>query len=271
MLANRAEADDGAILPEAGGSARVVALATARRVLEGRIARAADDPASAATFDPVRALGGAGEGLRELVVPSTADAGAEAAVAGLARSTTKGIVLRVRDALSERETGRLHARGLAQAGCDPSRVVTVCARNAREALWAMELGLGCPSVGGVVGEIYGNPSVLGFTATRRLALMSERTNTPCLLLRLLSNARSSGARRRWSLASLPSTPDPHDDGAPGAPRWRLDLLRARDRAPGSWIVARNAEGGMEHVPSRDGTELRPYPGARMDPEVRARA
>ena len=185
-----------------------------------------------------------------------------------------GLTVHVADALSEREAGRLHARGLALAAdpharpahgpavsvssgsMSPSSVsvgsvaagalLRVRARDAREVLWTMERALGCSAVSLVVGEVYGAPAALDFTASRRLALAAERHETRCVLVRLGGGARehNTAARRCWRIASLSSAPAPHDDRAPGAPRWRVDLLRARGEAPASWVADRAMLGAL---------------------------
>ncbi len=56
----------------------------------------------------------------------------------------------------------------------------------------------------VIGELWGDPAALDFTATRRLAVASERCGVPCWLVRLGGHANLSGARMRWRIASAPS-------------------------------------------------------------------
>ncbi|MEO1169807.1 MAG: hypothetical protein AAFW97_13950 [Pseudomonadota bacterium] len=118
--------------------------------------------------------------------------------------------------------------------------IHVVARNAKDALWAMEEGLKCPSLAAVIGETYGDPRALDFTATRRLAVAAERHGVPAFLVRIGGHADLSGARRRWRVASRPSRPHPHDPGAPGAPAWSLDLFRARYMRPGQWNAVYDA-------------------------------
>lgn len=143
-------------------------------------------------------------------------------------------LLWVQDRLSGLETGRPHGAGLKRFGVDPDRLVLVCARDAGDVLWTMEEGLKCASLGGVIGEVWGTPRVLDFTASKRLALRADRTGIPVTLLRFCAPEDLSAARRRWRIASLPSAPHPHDPRAPGRPRWRAELFRARDRSPGVW-------------------------------------
>ncbi|MEL6504877.1 MAG: hypothetical protein AAFQ10_10545 [Pseudomonadota bacterium] len=110
-------------------------------------------------------------------------------------------------------------------------------RNARDALWAMEEGVKAGL--DVVGEITGTPKVLDFTATRRLELFSQATGVHCILVRMgpqPDTGGSSGARWRWRMATAKSANNPYNPMAPGQPRWRVDLLRARTCAPGQWVV-----------------------------------
>lgn len=152
-----------------------------------------------------------------------------------------------------REMGRVFAHGLPPALRRP--VLQVAANSAKDVLWAMEEGLKCPSFGAVIGEIHGNPRALDFTASRRLAVASERYGVPAFLLRSAGRPELSGARRRWRIESRPSLPHPHDGKAPGAPAWSLDLFRARDMRPGRWEVSYDrAAHRLDLVPAAgDGT------------------
>lgn len=141
-------------------------------------------------------------------------------------------LLWVQERMAIREGGRVHPGGI---GADD--LLHVEARDARDALWAMEEGLRCPALSAVVGELWGDPAALDFTATRRLAVAAERSGVPCWLVRLGGSANLSGARMRWRIASLPSLPHPLDPKAPGSPAWDADLFRARGFAPGRWSLA----------------------------------
>ena len=90
-----------------------------------------------------------------------------------------------------------------------------------------------------IGEIAGAPSVLNFTATRRLELFARANDVPCYLVRTgaeASLAGPSGARWRWRIDPHPSHPDPCDPKALGLSRWSLELVRARSRPPGRWLI-----------------------------------
>ena len=146
-------------------------------------------------------------------------------------------LLWIQDRMAILEAGRIHP-----AGIGPRPLIHVTARDARDALWAMEEGLRCSGLSAVVGEIWGDPAALDFTATRRLSVAAERRQVPCWLVRLQGTANLSGARMRWRIASMPSLPHALDPKAPGAPAWDAELFRARGFAPGRWGVAHEAGG-----------------------------
>ncbi|MCL6683952.1 ImuA family protein [Sphingomonas alba] len=145
-------------------------------------------------------------------------------------------LLWIQDRMAIRESGRVHPAGL--PGIE---LIHVEARDGRDALWAMEEGLRCFGIGAVIGELYGDPVNLDFTATRRLAVAAERTQVPCWLVRLGGTANLSGARMRWRVGSMPSLPHPFDLKAPGTPAWEAELFRARGHAPGSWGIAHETD------------------------------
>jgi protein ImuA len=144
-------------------------------------------------------------------------------------------LLWVQDRMAILESGRIHPPGL-----PTSRLIHVEARDAKDALWAMEEGLRCSALSCVIGEIWGDPRSLDFTATRRLAVASERSGVAAFLIRLGGHANLSGARMRWRIASAPSLINPLDTRAPGAPAWDAELFRARAMPPGRWTLTHDA-------------------------------
>jgi protein ImuA len=149
----------------------------------------------------------------------------------LAQHARPGPVLWVQERMAILESGRIFPSGLRLAD-----LIHVEARDAKAALWAMEEGLRCPALSLVIGELWGDPAALDFTATRRLAVAAERHGVAACLIRLGGHPDLSGARMRWRVASLPSAPNPLDFKAPGAPRWDAELFRARGRPPGRWSI-----------------------------------
>jgi protein ImuA len=154
----------------------------------------------------------------------------------LAQLDAEKPLLWVQERMAILESGRVHPPGLASRN-----LIHVEARDARDALWAMEEGVRCSSLSAVIGEIWGDPKALDFTATRRLAVASEKSGTPCWLVRLGGTANLSGARMRWRLASAPSMFNPLDARAPGLPTWDAELFRARGMPPGRWSLAHEAD------------------------------
>jgi len=145
-------------------------------------------------------------------------------------------LLWVQDRMAILESGRIHPPGL------PSQnLIHVEARDARDALWAMEEGVRCSALSAVIGELWGDPRALDFTATRRLAVAAERSGVPCWLVRLGGTANLSGARMRWRIASSPSLINPLDGRAAGTPVWDAELFRARGSPPGRWGLAHEAD------------------------------
>jgi protein ImuA len=163
----------------------------------------------------------------------------------LPQTNTENPILWIQERMAILESGRIHPPGL------PSRnLIHVEARDARDALWAMEEGLRCAALSAVIGELWGDPRALDFTATRRLAVAAERSSVPCWLVRLGGNANLSGARMRWRVGSAPSLANPLDPRAPGAPAWDAELFRARGFPPGRWSLVHEA--GAFHLAAAPG-------------------
>jgi protein ImuA len=158
-------------------------------------------------------------------------------------------LLWVQDRMAILESGRVHPPGLPS-----SNLIHVEARDAREALWAMEEGVRCAALSCVIGEIWGDPKALDFTATRRLAVASERSGVACWLVRLGGTANLSGARMRWRIASAPSLLNDLDERAPGAPAWDAELFRARGTPTGQWTISHEA-GALHLVAASGGRAL----------------
>ena len=146
-------------------------------------------------------------------------------------------LLWVQERMAILESGRVHPPGFAF-----SDLIHVETRDAKSALWAMEEGLRCAAIGAVIGEIWGDPAALDFTATRRRAVAAERYGVAAYLVRLGGTANLSGARLRWRVASAPSLMHPLNPRAPGVAAWQAELFRARGAAPGTWRLTDEADG-----------------------------
>lgn len=143
-----------------------------------------------------------------------------------------GPILWVQDRLSRKESGCPYLPGLGLR----RQILNVDLSRPADVLWAMEDGLRCKGMSAVIGEIWGDPPALSFTATKRLAMRSEQGGVPCWLIRRAASPDLSAARNRWRVASLPSSLHPDDPQAPGNPRWRVDLFRSRLSKPGEWVA-----------------------------------
>ena len=184
-----------------------------------------------------------GPTLSELFAASPRDAGWAGFL--LAQTARGKPLLWVQDRMAILESGRIYPPGLRG-----NELIHVEARDAKLALWAMEEGLRCSGLSGVIGELWGDPASLDFTATRRLAVAAERSRVPCWLVRLAGTANLSGARMRWRIASMPSIANPLDPRASGTSAWEAELFRARGRMPGRWDVA--YETGAFHLAAAPG-------------------
>lgn len=141
-------------------------------------------------------------------------------------------ILWVQDHMSQTEAGRPYLPGLMSR----RPVIHITLPRAADVLWAMEEGLRCAALGAVIGEVWGAPPVLDFTATKRLAMRAEAGHLPCWLIRRGAVPDLSAARNRWRVASLPSLAHPHDPQSPGNPRWQVELFRTRAAQPGTWVA-----------------------------------
>ncbi|QIK95085.1 hypothetical protein G7076_00010 [Sphingomonas sp. HDW15A] len=148
----------------------------------------------------------------------------------------------VQERMAILESGRLYPPGL---GTGADQLIHVSSRDAREALWTMEEGLRCGGIGAVIGELYGDPQALDFTATRRLAVAAERHGVAAFLIRLGGHANLSGARFRWRIASAPSLANSLNPRAPGVAVWEAELFRARGHRPAQWTVSHEPGAGTQ--------------------------
>ncbi|MEO1641241.1 MAG: hypothetical protein AAFU41_18560 [Pseudomonadota bacterium] len=176
----------------------------------------------------------------------------DAAAMGFALSRlprTDAPILWVQDRLSRKEAGRPSLAGM---GLTRPMIMVDLSRSA-DVLWAMEDGLRCRALAAVVGEVWGDPPALDFTATKRLAMRAEAADVSCWLIRRAASPDLSAARDRWRIKSLPAATHPHDAQAPGDPRWALDLFRSRRSKPGQWVASYDRAQDRVHLapPTRD--------------------
>jgi protein ImuA len=144
-------------------------------------------------------------------------------------------VLWVQDAQAIKLGGRPYLHGLPRDLRE--RLIHVEAKSPEDALFALEEGLRCRDLACVIGEVFGNPRALDFTASRRLSLAAEKHGVALWLVRLESVPDLSSARMRWRVEPAASPCPRWNAEAPGTPTWKAELFRARRHAPGQWIVS----------------------------------
>lgn len=159
----------------------------------------------------------------------------------------------VQDREALRRGGRPYRPGLPRSL--RHRLVHVAAKNAEDALFALEEGLHCRDLAFVVGEIAGNPRALDFTASRRLSLAAERHGVPLWLVRLDAERDLSSARMRWDVRAAPSPAPRWNPQAPGTPSWRAELFRSRNHPPGQWTLRDDGKLVAERPRSPDSRDL----------------
>ncbi len=129
--------------------------------------------------------------------------------------------------------GDLYPPGLAAFGLDPARVILLGAPGPADLLWAMEEGLRCPALAGVVMEV----DRLDPVPSRRLQLAAAAGGVTGFLLTRGRRPRAaiSAAALRWRVEALPDE------------RWRVVLERRRAGRPGAWILEKEDETGRLFV------------------------
>ena len=135
----------------------------------------------------------------------------------------------------------LFAPGLAEIGLAPENLIVVRAREREARLWALEEVLRSSGVGAGLAEI----GRLGLTESRRLQLAAESAGVTGFLLRAPGAlATPCAAVTRWRIGPLGGA----GPGANlGAPRWQVELVRARGGRPGSRAVEWR-KGGWHEIP-----------------------
>jgi protein ImuA len=144
-------------------------------------------------------------------------------VLGMLRPTQKGACLWICQTSVSRDAGRIPAASLQQMTGGQGPRLCINARKSAEALWSAEEGIMSGAVRHVVVEL----EEADFTATRRLALASEKHGVPVTLLLPHSRSGATAAATRWRVGTQLSAMNRHDPRAPGQPRYRALLERCR--------------------------------------------
>jgi protein ImuA len=134
-----------------------------------------------------------------------------------------GVTLWCRRARAGQESGLLYGPGLGCYGLASDRLILVEAATPAALLWAMEEGLRCRRLAGVLGEV----AELDLGATRRLALAAAAGGAIGLLLRhSAGQGGPSAAVTRWRIAAAAADC--------WADRWDAELVRCRGGVPAAW-------------------------------------
>ncbi len=176
-------------------------------------------------------------GLHEVYAGMAADATAAAGftLALAVRAAADRPIVWVRHDYASFEGGGLHAPGLVELGLDVSRLTLVRTRSPADALKAGADAAACAPLGAVMLEIWGQPDVLGLTASRRLLFAAETSGVTVLMLRAAAPPAASAATTRWRVVTSASRA--LEAGAPGLPSFTISLLRNRAGAAGrNWLV-----------------------------------
>ena len=170
------------------------------------------------------ALGGglARGALHEIAAASEAHLPAATGFALALAARRQATVFWIAEDMALTESGAPHGPGLDAFGLAPEHLVTVCAAQRRDLLWAMEEALRCRSVSAVIGEV--RAGAIDMVAIRRLSLAAGTSGALALLLRAAPPREASTAATRWIVSAAP------DDG------FAVALVRNRRGPAGSWIL-----------------------------------
>lgn len=212
-----------------------------RRLEQGNATRSAGAVLSLGAAALDRRLPGGGlplAGLHELR-PARPELDEGPATGFLLLLTARLLALRPGRLLWVSRADDLHAPAAAAAGLPSPSLLRACATRRDDLLWALEQGLDCPALAGVVGEV----DAVDAVAARRLQLAAEKAGRPCFLLQRSAagtqgRLAGSPALTRWQVAALPSDPG-LPGGLVGCARWHLELLRCRGGRPTSFEVEWN--------------------------------
>lgn len=144
-------------------------------------------------------------------------------VLATARPARKGAYLWVSQNTVGQDAGHVPAATFREMTGGTLPRLSVITHKATEALWVTEEAIASGGVRHVIAEL----EEADFTATRRLALASEKHGVSVTLLLPHTCAGATAAATRWRVGTRPSSVNRYDPRAPGHPRYRAVLERCR--------------------------------------------
>jgi len=125
------------------------------------------------------------------------------------------------------EIGLPYGLGFSGFGLTPDTLVIGRIATIPELLWALEESLACRAVAGVIVDLASHPKALDFTVSRRISLRAAAAGTSAFLIRYGTGREASAARLRWHVKPGVSAGQPFDAGAPGSPRFSIEIEKLR--------------------------------------------
>lgn len=149
---------------------------------------------------------------------------------GLARSLladNRQALIYLQLSAEAQEIGLPYGIGFASFGLTPDTLVIGRIGTVPELLWALEESLACRAVAGVIVDLASHPKALDFTVSRRISLRAAAAGTSAFLIRYGTGREASAARLRWHVKPTASAGQPFDAGAPGQPRFTIEIEKRR--------------------------------------------
>jgi protein ImuA len=116
-------------------------------------------------------------------------------------------------------------------GILPHKVLFLHVKKEKDISWAIHEALKCSSLSAVVGEL----PEMNLTTSRRFQLAIEESGIGCFILRAKPKNLLTTSVSRWHIQPLRSMVEDDFPGI-GHPRWRVNLLKARNGKAGSWDI-----------------------------------
>ncbi len=177
------------------------------------------------------ALGGVSELVPAVFMDEPASISFGLACAAAAMSQRSGDLVVLHDGSHARSWGTLYGPGLQGIGLCPSRILLICAPDAKRFQACLE---DCARTTGLAGvlALAGGKSGFHLAGARRVQLAAEQSQSLVLLVQSLRTITFAPARARLRVASSPSRSLPQGTTLPalGPPAWQVIVERARGGA-----------------------------------------